>query len=92
MDEILTFFLTIHVQVKLILTKNIYMFFRVFFSQFPETALAVRMLSAFICLIWKLNRNWTHVCYYQLKFVCDCFGGRRKEQDLESTAAESMAN
>lgn len=75
MDEILTFFLSIYVQVKLSFTKNIYMLFRVSSSQIPETTLAVRILSDSF-FIWKLNRNWTHVCHCQLKFVFDCFGGR----------------
>lgn len=48
MDEILTFFffsLSIYVQAELILTKSIYVLFRVCSSQFPETTLAVRNLS-----------------------------------------------
>lgn len=43
MDEILTLFLSIYVQVKHFSKK--YMLLRVCSSQFPEPALAVRILS-----------------------------------------------
>lgn len=65
------------------------MLFRVCSSQFPETILS-EDFEWFICFIWKLNRNWTRVLLSAE--ICVWLFRGMKEQDLESTAAKSIAN